>query len=124
MDKNRKRSCRKKIPQLNNVEEKIEKKKKCNKIIYSENRIQHLKRKHAGDKEIEFSNVIDHKQRKLSFHSNEKSIKIVEDTEPIPVSIVDEANSVNVVIEASETVIVDQPVNVTRECVCLNLLMS
>ena len=32
-------------------------------------------------------------------------------------SIVDEANSVNVVSEASETVIVDQPVNVTGECV-------
>ena len=56
-------------------------------------------------------------QRKLSFHNNEKSIKIVKDTEPIPVSIVGEANSVNVVSEASETVIVDQPVNVTGECV-------
>ena len=56
-------------------------------------------------------------QRKLSFHNNEKSIKIVEDTEPIPVSIVGEANSVNVVSEASETVVVDQPVNVTGECV-------
>ena len=32
-------------------------------------------------------------------------------------SIVGEANSVNVVSEASETVIVDQPVNVTGECV-------
>ena len=107
MDKNRKRSYRTKV-----------KCEKCNKIIYSEYRIQHLKRKHAGDKDIEFSNVIDPKQRKLSFHSNEKSIKIVEDTEPIPVSIVDEANSVNVVSEASETVIVNQPVNhVTGECV-------
>jgi len=76
-----------------------------------------LKRKHAGDKDIEFSNVTDPKKRKLSFHSNEKSIKIVEDTEPIPVSIADEANSVNVISEASETVIVDQPVNVTAECV-------
>jgi len=99
MDKNRKRSYRTKV-----------KCEKCNKIIYSEYRTQHLKRKHAGDKDIEFSNVIDPKQRKLSFHSNEKSIKIVEDTEPIPVSIVDEANSVNVVSEASETVIVDQPI--------------
>ena len=53
----------------------------------------------------------------MSFHSNEKSIKIVEDTEPIPVSIVNEANSVNVVSEASETVIVGQPINVTGECV-------
>ena len=53
----------------------------------------------------------------MSFHSNEKSIKIVEDTEPIPVSIVDEAHSVNVVSEASETVIVNQPVNVIGECV-------
>ena len=80
-----------------------------------------MKKKHAGDKDIAFSNVIDPKQRKLSFHSNEKSIiiKIVEDTEPIPlpVSIVDEANSVSVVSEASETVIVDQPVNVTGEYV-------
>jgi len=106
MDKNRKRSYRTKV-----------KCEKCNKIIYSEYRIQHLKRKHASDKDIEFSNDIDPKQRKLSFHSNEKSIKIVENTEPIPVSIVDEANSVNVVSEASETVIVDQPVNVTGECV-------
>ena len=32
-------------------------------------------------------------------------------------SIVDKANSVNVVSEASETVIIDQPVNVTGECV-------
>jgi len=107
MDKNRKRSYRTKV-----------KCEKCNKTIYSEyNRIQHLKRKHAGDKDIEFSNVIDHKQRKLSFLSNEKSIKIVEDTEPVPVSTVDEANSVNVVSEASETVIVDKPVDVTGECV-------
>jgi len=41
----------------------------------------------------------------LSFHSNQKSIKIVKDTERIPVNIVDEANSVNIVSEVSVTVI-------------------
>ena len=58
MDENRKRSYRTKV-----------KCEKCNKIIYYENRIQHLKRKHAGDKDIEFSNIIDPKQRKLSMKS-------------------------------------------------------
>jgi len=55
---------------------------KCNKIIHAEYRTEHLEGSMLVIKTLSFSNVIDPKQRKLSFWSNEKSVKI-KDTEPI-----------------------------------------
>jgi len=46
MDENMKRSYRTKL-----------KCEKCNKIVYSDYKTEHLKREHAGNKDVEFSNV-------------------------------------------------------------------